>query len=121
MLSTYHAGLHCQSLRINPASGELQSALKPANKPASIPSLLELSRGITAFGNITTYMHAGLSEVHLTYSRQRRRCKYLLTKFVRKGTYIDVVKREVPRGLDITDLEYYTLPPCANIQTTLCE
>jgi hypothetical protein len=121
MLSTYHAGLHCQSLRINPASGELQSALKPANKPASIPSLLELSRGITAFGNITTYMHAGLSEVHLTYSRQRRRGKYLLTKFVRKGTYIDVVEREVPRGLDITDLEYYTLPPCVNIQTTLCE
>ena len=111
MLSTYHAGLHCQSLRINPASGELQSALKPANKPASIPSLLELSRGITAFGNITTCMHAGLSEVHLTYSRQRRRGKYLLTKFVRKGTYIDVVEREVPRGLNITDLEYYTLPP----------
>jgi hypothetical protein len=27
----------------------------------------------------------------------------------------------MPRGLDITDLEYYTLPPCANIQTTLCE
>jgi hypothetical protein len=128
MLSTYHAGLHCQSLPINPASGELQSALKPANKPASIPSLLELSRGITAFGNITTCMHAGLSEVHLTYSRQRRRGKYLLTKFGREGTYIDVVKREVPRGLDITDLEYYTLPPvrivytpCANIQTTLCE
>jgi hypothetical protein len=121
MFSTYHAGLHCQSLLINPASSELQSALKPTNKPASIPSLLELSRGITAFGNITTYMHAGLSEVHLTYSRQRRRGKYLLTKFVRKGTYIDVVEREVPRGLDITDLEYYTLPPCANIQTTLCE
>jgi hypothetical protein len=27
----------------------------------------------------------------------------------------------VPKGLDITDLEHYTLPPCANIQTTLCE
>jgi hypothetical protein len=128
MFSIYHAGLHCQFLRINLASGELQSVLKPVNKPASIPSLLELSRGITAFGNITIYMHAGLSEVHLTYSRQRRRGKYLLTKFVRKGTYIDVVEREVPRGLDITDLEYYTLPPvriayppCANIQTTLCE
>ena len=121
MLSIYHAGLHCQSLPINPASGELQSALKPANKPASIRSLLELSRGITAFRNITTCMHAGLSEVHLTYSRQRRRGKYLLTKFVREGTYIDVVKRVMPRGLDITDLEYYTLPPCANIQTTLCE
>jgi hypothetical protein len=121
MLSIYHAGLHYQSLPINPASGELQSALKPVNKPASIPSLLELSRGITAFGNITTCMHAGLSEVHLTYSRQRRRGKYLLTKFVREGTYIDVVKREVPKSLDITDLEHYTLPPCANIQTTLCE
>jgi hypothetical protein len=117
MLSTYHAGLHCQSLPINPASG----ALKPANKPASIPSLLELSRGITAFGNITTCMHAGLSEVYLTYNRQRRRGKYLLTKFVREDTYIDVVEREVPRCLDITDLEYYTLSPCANIQTTLCE
>jgi len=56
-------------------------------------------------------MHAGLSEVHLTYSRQGRRGKYLLTKFIREGTYIDVVKREVPRGLDITDLGYYTLPP----------
>jgi hypothetical protein len=128
MLSTYHAGLHCQSLSTNSASGELQSALKPANKPASIPSLLELSREITAFGNIITCMHAGLSEVHLTYSRQRRRGKYLITKFVREGTYIDVVEREVPGGLDITDLEYYTLPPCANsippcanIQTTLCE
>jgi hypothetical protein len=44
MLSIYHAGLHYQSL----------------------PSLLELSRGITAFGNITTCMHAGLSEVYLT-------------------------------------------------------
>jgi hypothetical protein len=54
-------------------------------------------------------------------SRQRRRGKYLITKFVREGTYIDVVEREVPGGLDITDLEYYTLPPCANIQTTLCE
>jgi hypothetical protein len=54
-------------------------------------------------------------------SRQRRRGKYLLTKFVREGTYIDVVEREVPKSLDITDLEYYTLPPCANIQMTLCE
>jgi hypothetical protein len=34
---------------------------------------------------------------------------------------IDVVQGEVLKGLDITDLEYYTLPPCANIQTTLCE
>ena len=116
MLSIYHAGLHYQSLPINPASGELQSALKLANKPASIPSLLELSRGITAFGNITTCMHAGLSEVYLIYSRQRRRGKYLLIKFVREGTYIDVVKRVMPRGLDITDLKYYTLPHCANIQ-----
>jgi hypothetical protein len=125
MLSTYHAGLYCQSLLINPASGELQSALKPANKPASIRSLLELSRGITAFGNITPSMHAGLSEVYLTYNRQRRRGKYLLTKFVREGTYIEVVKREMPRGLDITDLESpparIAYPPCANIQTTLCE
>jgi hypothetical protein len=87
MLSTYHVGLHCQSLLINSASGELQSALKPANKPASIPSLLELSRGITAFGNIITCMHAGPSEVYLTYNRQRRRGKHLLTKFVREGTY----------------------------------
>src|SRR5450432_983247 len=110
MLSTYHAGLYYQSLLINSASGKLQSALKSANKSASIPSLLEFSREITAFGNITTCMHAGLSEVYLTYSRQRRRGKYLLTKFVREGTYIDVVEREVPRGLDITDLEYYTLP-----------
>jgi hypothetical protein len=107
MLSIYHAGLHYQSLPINPASGKLQSALKPA----SIPSLLELSRGITAVGNITTCMHAGLSEVHLTFSRQRRRGKYLLTKFVREGTYTYVVKRKMPKGLDITDLEYYTLPP----------
>jgi hypothetical protein len=121
MLSIYHAGLHYQSLSINPASGELQSALKPANKLASIPSLLKLSRGIAVFGNITTCMYAGLSEVHLTYNRQRRRGKYLLTKFVREGTYIDVVEREMPKGLDITDLEYYTLPPCANIQTNLCE
>jgi hypothetical protein len=128
MLSIYHAGLHCQSLPINPASGELQSALKPANKPASIRSFLELSRGITAFRNITTCMHAGLREVYLTYSQQRRRGKYLLTKFVRESAYIDVVEREMPRGLDITDLEYYTLPtvriayhPCANIQTTLCK
>jgi hypothetical protein len=44
-------------------------------------------------------MHAGLSEVYLTYSRQRRRGKYLLTKFVREGTYIDVVERVMPRGL----------------------
>jgi hypothetical protein len=121
MLSIYHAGLHCQSLSINPASGELQSVLKPTNKPASILSLLELSRKITAFGNIITCMHASLSEVHLIYNRQRHRGKYLLTKFVREDTYIDAVEREVPRGLDIIDLEYYTLPPCANIQTTLCE
>jgi hypothetical protein len=26
----------------------------------------------------------------------------------------------MPRGLDITDLEYLAWPPCANIQTTLC-
>jgi hypothetical protein len=26
----------------------------------------------------------------------------------------------MPRGLDITDLEYLACPPCANIQTTLC-
>jgi hypothetical protein len=121
MLSTYHAGLHCQSLPINPASNELQYALKPANKPASISSLLELSRRITAFGNITTCMHAGLSEVHLTYSRQRRRGKYLLTKFIRESTYISVVEREVPRGLNITDLKYYTLPPCGNSIPPLCE
>jgi hypothetical protein len=112
MFSIYHAGLHYQSLPINPASGELQFVLKPANKLASIPSLLELSREITAFGNITTCMHTGLSEVHLTYSRQRRRGKYLLTKFVREGTYINVIEREMPKGLDITDLEYYTLPLC---------
>jgi hypothetical protein len=82
------------------------------------------------------HLHAGLSEVHLTYSGQRRRDKYLLTKFVREGTYIDVIEREVPRGLDITDLKYYTLPPvriayppCANSHyppvriaiTPLCE
>ena len=91
MLSTYHAGLHCQSLPINPASGELQSALKPANKPASIPSLLELSRGITAFRNITTCMHAGLSEIYLIYNRQRRRGKYLLAGFIREDTYLNVV------------------------------
>jgi hypothetical protein len=66
-------------------------------------------------------MHVGLSEVHLIYSRQRRRGKYLLTKFVRDGTYIGVVEREVLIGLDIIDLECYILPPCANIQTTLCE
>jgi hypothetical protein len=111
MLSTYHAGLYCQSLLINPASGELQSALKPANKLASIRSLLELSRGITAFRNITTCMHAGLSEIYLIYNRQRRRGKYLLTKFVREGTYINVVERVMPRGLDITDLDITPSPP----------
>jgi hypothetical protein len=116
MFSTYHAGLNCYSLLINSASGELQSALKPT----SIPSLLELSRGITAFGNITLCMHAGLSEVYLIYNRQRRRGKYLLTKFIRKGTYINVVEREVPRGLDITDLEYYTLPPPVRISKRPC-
>jgi hypothetical protein len=128
MLSIYHAGLHCQSLSINPASGKLQSVLKSVNKPASILSLLELNHKITAFGNIITRMHASLSEVYLIYNRQRRRGKYLLTKFIREDTYIDVVEREVPRGLDIIDLEYYTpppvriaYPPCANSISPLCE
>jgi hypothetical protein len=106
MFSTYYAGLHCQSLSIDPTSGKLQFTLKPANKSASIPSFLELSRGITAFGNIIICIHTGLSEVYLIYSRQRRRDKYLLTIFIRENTYIDVVKREVLRGLDITDFGY---------------
>ena len=33
---------------------------------------------------------------HLAHLRQRRRGKYLLTKFVREGTYIDFSLREVP-------------------------
>jgi hypothetical protein len=33
---------------------------------------------------------------HLAHLRQRRRGKYLPTKFIREGTYIDQIRREVP-------------------------
>jgi hypothetical protein len=50
----------------------------------------------------------------LAHLRQRRRGKYLLTKLVRGGTYLDLTRREVPRS-------HLTYDPCANNQTPLYE
>jgi hypothetical protein len=106
MLSTYHAGLHCQSLPINPASGELQSTLKPANKPASIRSLLELSHRIATFKNIITYMHALLGKVLILTSLNERCLEALILPIW---------------NITPSPLVPIAYPPCANIQTTLCE